>query len=332
MKTKSTPHPQAVRRKRIFDDMQPELQTVARDVEEKINKIDRGTTLLCYDVGRLVHEILGQEHVYGGFALDQLAGFTNVDGGKRTLLEWRTLVLVFPDRQYLCEQLGKPMANGRAFSVHHFLQLARVGSSKERERLLTRIRDESMSVNDLIDEITAMGLRSSITRGPGRGMRVPKSPIAGLHRFSTIAGQVVKYGEVIDKAVFQPLLEQPDEELAEQLVARLNEADAAAASAQQMLRHIVDNLQAVRERFGLVPSEPVEEEQDELEDEDLDLQDDVVDHDDAEDEDLDLEDDVVEDHDREDDELEVMSIEEEEDLKVLEFGNVAERRKRRQAV
>jgi hypothetical protein len=105
----------------------------------------------------------------------------------------------------------------------------------------------------LADEIVALGLRSSIPRGPGRGMRVPKSPAAGLHRFSTIAGQVVKYGEVIDKAVFQPLMDESDEELSEALVARLEEAEVAAASAQEMLRHVVDNLQAVRERFGLVP-------------------------------------------------------------------------------
>ena len=65
MKSKVVNMAQAVIRKRAFEEMTPEMQQVAKDVDEKLGKVERGTTLVSYDVGSLIRQVLTDDARYG---------------------------------------------------------------------------------------------------------------------------------------------------------------------------------------------------------------------------------------------------------------------------
>lgn len=247
--------PAAIRRRRAqaLREMMPNLKPIAKAIDEILGKVEKGTTLLTYDAGALIHPVLADDAMFGCDALKQLADYTGIRGGTDTLVKLRDLALCFPDREFVVKQLAAPMSNGRHLTVYHFIELASLADQRAVKGLLARIREGSWSVNDLRDELVATGARGSAKRGPGRGMSAPKTPAAGLHRFSKIAGQVTKYCPIMAAAVFDPVLETEPDNAPAKLYDSINEAEINAKAALEVLPQVLARIQEIKEY--LRPSE-----------------------------------------------------------------------------
>ena len=181
-----------------------------------------------------------------------------------TFARWRDLAYTFPDREFVVQELAKPMASGRLLTVHHFIELASITDAKNRAKLLTRIRKDSWSVSDLRNELVATGARGSARRGPGRSMNSPKSPAAGLHRFSILTGQLVKYCPLMGESVFEAILGIEADKVPEKVFESIQEAKTVATEATKSLHQVLERLQEIEDylRPNEYPDEDVEEQED----------------------------------------------------------------------
>lgn len=238
-------------REQALATMNGPLQDVAKDIQKKLNGVTKGTLLAYHDVGTLVDQVLRDEVRYGHDALSLLAQFLGVSDGERTLGDLREFAREYP-REYIAEEIKKPMANGDCVSYSHFVTLMKISSREYRAELLTRIRAECLSVADVRREIAGGAYPVAKKRGSGRKMKRPTSPIAGLHRLSVEATRITKLAPLLDDAVFIELQTLAPAKVNEKMLEGIDSAKTAAGKAIAAFTDMLGKLDNTKERLQRV--------------------------------------------------------------------------------
>jgi hypothetical protein len=237
----------AAQRQKALEEMSPKLQDLAKQIDRKVKTADRGNVLIAHAIGELLAHATEKEGIFDSKPLERIAQYIVIPGGDRTLATYRHLAVTF-DRPFIEAELAKPLANGQLLTVSHFVEVSTIAQPEVRREILDWIRRECISIADLRDELVTRGLRSSIKKGGGRRKaKRPVSPLAGLHRFSAQAQQVVDYAGVLTQ-VFAEIQEMPPAEVSKELRNEVENAESAAANAIEQLQTLMQQLKGAKDR------------------------------------------------------------------------------------
>lgn len=202
------------------------LQEVAHDLEAKLGRGSAGIITIQYNMGCRINDVLKDEGKYGSKAIEQLAEYLPLPGStpksrQQMLYSLKNLASEF-EREFIDSWSKKPMANGHFLELSHWLQLMKLKSRKDQEKMLGRILKNSLSSLDLEKEVRAgAGGGTKNTRQGGRKPKTPSSAIAGLQATFTMANKLANYEPVVEENVFGVIEEMPADEVTEVLLANL---------------------------------------------------------------------------------------------------------------
>jgi hypothetical protein len=174
MATRRGENPKA-RRYRAYSEMLPPTQKVAKIVEDKLRKINRGCLLIAHDIGALMDKVIKNEGVYGTSAEKEIARFTGLRGGHYRLYDLRKVAVAF-SREALEEEAVTPMANGAYLDLDYFVEVSELPSPAARQELLDRIRSECLSLVAVRRETRPKPRRSRTIRSPRVELEVGEEP------------------------------------------------------------------------------------------------------------------------------------------------------------
>jgi len=234
-KTSLTPFEQ--KRKSLLADMTPACRTVAKEFEEKIKIGNQGVILIRYDIGAKVCRVVEKEAQYGSNAVKQLAAYLGFKDDGSALYSLKNFATAFT-RSFVKGQVSKPLLNGRAMELGHFLQIMKVKSKKQQHVLFDKVRAECLTCNELEKEIQA-NYQTKNKRTSGRKPQKPKSPGAGLQKLFSQAKQLANYADITDESIFNPLLKIAATDVNDQLVERFVDAKKEVSRAQGELAGVL---------------------------------------------------------------------------------------------
>jgi hypothetical protein len=238
------------RRLEVYNDMFPETQKVAHEIERLLRQENTGKLMISYDIGAKLLVVHEKEATYGSDAIQLLAAYTGIEGGDRTLHDLRNLADEY-DRGWLKAQAAIPLADGRYLTRHHFLLIMKAPMKKKLD-LLEQTRANSWSVKQLHDEIHSQGLVKARAPGGGRKPKPPTSPAAGLRKLTRDFRAVVNYAPLMDEGVFNKLKETAPDRIDEKLLGSLNEAQEAASGAVEVINDMIEKMKANTARVNHV--------------------------------------------------------------------------------
>jgi hypothetical protein len=135
-------------RRRAWSSMPPSTQDVALKLEADLCRLNRRETLICYDLGQRVQEVLSSPATFGGNGVAQLAQYLGIKGGADELVQAWKVTTIFP-RAFVAEQSSQPTTGGHFLSFRHFIELAGIGSEEMRSEVLRIVREYDLSVAQL---------------------------------------------------------------------------------------------------------------------------------------------------------------------------------------
>jgi hypothetical protein len=233
----------------VFKAMTPATQEVAQEIDGKMTKASQGVVMMQYDIGARIRSVIAEEAEYGSGAVKQLAEYLNIPGGETTLYNLRNFSETF-DRDFVKETSARQMANGQHLTVKHWFQLMKVKEQKKIGTIVERVLKESISAEDLENEIRATGSGKN-TRSGGRKPKVPSNPLVGLRKALTLAQTFSRYEEAAIPSVFDAIDELDAERVDDKMLTTLTETREQAVTAKKaaadMITRIDDNIKRVKE-------------------------------------------------------------------------------------
>lgn len=252
----------------LYKKMTPATQAVAQEFETKLRKGVVGLVRIRYDMGAKVREVVDNEKEYGSGAVKQLAEYLNIDGGETMLYALMHFASAFT-HEFVQEQSAIAMANGSYLTLNHWLNLMKLEDPKKQEKMLDRVRKDSLSAGELELEIKAgAGGATKHARQGGRKPKSPTSPIAGLQKTLQLSQQLVRWEDVATKKVFDVLNEiSPDKvddnlvDKAEKTLEMVTEAVEKTTEMQTSLTSTIERLKTVLEKKAEAAAEEYDEEE-----------------------------------------------------------------------
>lgn len=237
--------PYEKKRKELLTEMTPPTREVALDFEKKITLLNQGEILVSYDMGARMKKVLGDESVYGANAAIQLAAYLGMTNTTR----FYNLVNMSEafDRKWIASQAAQGLSNGQPMRLGHFLALSLVKLKKDLEGLLTRVRQESISVNDLELEVKAK-YETKNTRSGGRNPGIPKSPEAGLQKSFSLAQQLSNYLEKFDDTILPSVEEIPPDDMDEKILERFERAETQLVATGEQVEATLQRMAISKKR------------------------------------------------------------------------------------
>jgi hypothetical protein len=243
--------PVAKARLKLFNEMSPATQNVAKEFEQKVAKVSAGKVLLWYALGVKINAMLENENTYGSNAVQQLADYFNVAGGKTFLYSLKQFALTF-DEAYIKAKAQLSTSGGEQLSINHWLQLAKIEDENGREKMFNKIMKENLSVGDLITAIKAgvAGAKKN-ERSGGRKPKISSNPLAGLQSIISLSTKFTNFEEAANVEVLQRLEELDDEQVTPELVSRTEAAkekvESVIVSAQSLYNSLNDKITHMRD-------------------------------------------------------------------------------------
>lgn len=237
-------------RQKVFREMTPQLQKIARDGEARLSQTAAALVIAQYDLGSRLKKVYADEATYGSDAATQLAAYWAIPGGATTLYHMKNLAERF-DRDFVGQWSAKEMASGARLTFGHWIKLTQVKDEKHIEPLLKRCFADSLTVRDLEAAIVEIGAEKSTKRaaGAGRKQSAPKSPMAGLQKTHAAAQSFSNMVPVMEKSVFTAIDTMSPDNIDDVLLKRLKDTRDQVASlvkaGQTSLKHIESNIARV---------------------------------------------------------------------------------------
>lgn len=251
---KSTLLPDQQKRAELLAAMTPALQQVAQRFDKLHATVTRGFLLTKYDMGMDVKKVLEETVKYGENAVGQLA--TYFDMSETDLYDLRNLTDIY-DRKQVEELALKTMANGKHVTITHVLNISKVKAAKDRQKLWDRVFAESLTSNQLADEVAA-GYERTHKRSGGRKPARPTSPVAGAQQIASNVQTINNRFEVWKEAVFDTIDELEPTKIDEVLVVKLEEADAQITELENNITQYHERLRKNLKRAKDVVAKAVE--------------------------------------------------------------------------
>lgn len=206
----------------VLSGMTPALQQVYEDIRKLTLEGVRNDVWINYSIGLKVTRVdNGGESKYGKAAVPRLAAALGYHAS--TLYECASIVQAW-NKAELTALLKEAQDKGMMLTYSHLSNLASIKAPKARERLTNKVIAEQLTVRELFDMIRSNATR----RDPGKAGRkpnMPRSPKAGLSQMTSVVHRVRNYQEVWEKAIFEGITETPPNELSEETLESLIEAE-----------------------------------------------------------------------------------------------------------
>jgi len=239
-------------RKTIYQRLSEPARQVLQDIEAKLRQGVQNVILTHYDIGARIDCVVSNPDEYGAQAIKDIAEYLNLEGGPTLLYSLRNFSRTF-SREFVHEHSSRVMANGKYLTLTHWLKLAQVSGFAKQKQLLNKTIENGWSANDLEREVRSLpDADKRHKRSGGRRPALPKSPMAGLQMFYSIAQKLANYEPLLEEQVC-PMLEnlEPDRvspELLEKLEAtqaKIDEAMTRSQSASRRMQQIIQRMRLV---------------------------------------------------------------------------------------
>lgn len=257
-KSETAVTPWQQKREQLLAEMTPATRSVALDLEKKRAMIAKGGILIIYDMGARLRDVVDKPSEHGEEAVEQLSAYFDMgQKGPDELRDMKNFATEFT-KDFVNEQIAKPLANGQFLSYKHFRMVMRLKSKKDQLKLLERARNECLSANALEDLIQAEYARKNV-RTSGRKPAKPTTPMAGLQKAFSQAQQLSNFlTQHMEESVFDPLKEMPPDEVNDTVLQRGEVFETQAVEAQHALEKALRQWVPVKERLLRVMSKKAE--------------------------------------------------------------------------
>jgi flagellin-like hook-associated protein FlgL len=241
----------AQERLRLFENMAPATQRLAKAGEDNLAKANRSFIIARYALGEMANMAKQSEAQYGGNAVEQLAMYWGIKGGASPLNQLMNFAKRFT-REFVTEWSLKPIANdeNRSMSLQHWLQLTHVQEAQDVDRLLHRIVSDGLTATELCEELRGGGVATNNQRSGGKKPKMPSSPIAGLQRTIALSKQLTNYSALVRDKLCVKIDDMPpdriDATLNNALQKSIDELDAVIDNATRTRAELVDRQARVK--------------------------------------------------------------------------------------
>jgi hypothetical protein len=179
-----------------FAQMTTATQAVARQFEQTLSKERRDTILIRHELGRQLDQIISEEANYGSAAVEQLAAYLALSPD--FLYKLHTYAQLY-GREQIVQWAERRMSNGGMITFNHLTTIMAVKSEPQRQTLVERIFDESLSVRDLR---AVLRRAENSAQGRSEDGAKPTTPLRGLNRLIAQARKMLKSLPLHDEAIF----------------------------------------------------------------------------------------------------------------------------------
>jgi len=234
----------------LFNKMTEPTKALAKEWEKSLGAASAANMKVLYEIGAQVIQVAENESEYGSDAISQLAAYHNIPGGRTTLYNLRSVVTTF-ERDFVLTNSRRAFANGTGYMESaHWIQLAKIADEQTRNAMIERVIDESMSSRDLEREIqVGLGGKTKNVRKGGRKPKAPSSPIIGLRRTFELGNKFTRWGDVTEKAVFDPLTEMDEDKISDGLLENAHKALDMLAKVETRAAEMRKQLAPIVSRF-----------------------------------------------------------------------------------
>ena len=184
-RTATTPEEKA--RLELYNKLDPKVQAIADSFEKADQKVNEGILISYYRLGGKISEMLNNENVYGAGAVEKLAEYL---GGwsAGSLYNLRTVHTQWTEEQ-IKQIAARTTSTGRHISYSHMLELSKITTDGNRNKMLERAFKDDLSANNLSAEIATKFATRNASRGGGRPPSKPHSiGAAATQVFQTFQG------------------------------------------------------------------------------------------------------------------------------------------------
>jgi len=238
--------PDKKKRLAVYNSMPKALQEVADEMETREQRQNQGNALIAYDNGLMIRTVIEKEGEFGSGAVEKLALYRGKTATE--LYKLRDFASTF-ERNFVADWSARPTGKGNFLTESHWLAITKVQKASDREMLLKKVINESLTANQLELEISSGNVRTKNVRSGGRKPSRPTSPLAGLQKFGSMSLALYNYGEVAEKDVFEAIDEiSPDtvnDILLERLKVTKDNTEKAVKRLEEAVEHLDGNIERV---------------------------------------------------------------------------------------
>lgn len=232
--------PLAKERNRILEQMNPELQDVARKIEKRVVVAAKGMIKVVHQQGQLLVDVMEQEAKYGADAVTQLSEYLNVNNDEIYFM--RNFAVTYTEEEVV-ELFAETLDNGNPWTIKHVKALVGVSSDKKRETLYKRAKREGLSANALHDLVQGTKSRGERAAGQGRKPAKPKTVPAAAQQVVKKTAEITNRWEGWEETLFDALDDLGPDEFTDTLAKDLATADAN-------LENLIKDAQEARKKLG----------------------------------------------------------------------------------
>lgn len=245
-------NPITKKRNELYTAMNPATRQVASEIEDRLGRQNTTSVIISHDIGTLIVNVLEDEGQYGSDAVVQIANYLNIDGRETLFYRLAGFARTF-DRAYVEAQSKRALANGQPLRLGHWCALSQLKSVKDREEAIKRVREQSLSVNELELQIraTANGKKKNVRKG-GRLPQIPTSPAGALQKLIGLGLQLTNYEAAFEENVFSLLEELTPDRITPGLHEKLDEAIDQLVTLGERSAELVGGLVKGRKRLASV--------------------------------------------------------------------------------
>ena len=251
----------------LTTDMAEVTRKVALAGSEKIVLGAKFNVLLLYDIGALINEVFTDPVLKKTKTVDDelkklLKFWGHPSWNLTSLYDLRNVSVTF-SRDAIKQECDIPMSNGKLLTWSHFKELQKVGQEKRRIALLKKIRENSLSANELILELQG-NKESTVKRAGGRKPSIPKTPTAVIQKLSSTVQHTDNYLQSIMEP-FEVMLEEQADKLDSKFIDNLTETLDQLVEMETRLHDAAGKLTSLKEKLVNGEAETEEEEEVEVE-------------------------------------------------------------------
>lgn len=230
--------PIARAKQRILEGMTPELQKVAKGLDESDYKTATGVLKISYNVGKNLQTVRDDPAQFGYKGIQQLADYRG-ESPQTLYLKIRLVeTWTFEEIEELCLRYSE---TGKQITQSHLYVLCEVESTKRREELLENWFYSSMSVRELRGAVRQEKKKQKL--GVGRKPARPTSIPAGAQEISKQTRKLSNYLRERGDDLFHQIENCPPEELTENVASDLLQL-------RELLTNLIPQLKTLRKKMA----------------------------------------------------------------------------------
>jgi len=245
----------------IYTSMEEEVRELAVKSSTSLSQGNLFTIMVCFELGTAVAEIRAMTHLGDAKKEQQIQlltrywsalGYPCRLGDAYSLCSVATTFTL----DYLQSQYDEPLANGQRLSWKHFVALTKVEEA-QRGQWLKHVRANSLSGNQLIEEIRSRGLVQNERFG-GRKPTVPKTAPVMLNVTRTKLANARKFLEAAKDSFMETCYDYAPDAVDEQYVKLAAQTVEELDQLEEQLRLLRPELEKVRLRAQTVVDKQTE--------------------------------------------------------------------------